>query len=212
MLQGREVRSRDHRHRACERRPAQPIDDPMGGQRTERLVAEDSRQDRRRRAGTIADQLHHPQPPGLAIDPSTNADNPITNTHDHRQIPPSIAGPTSPAYRLGGAAIPTDPADQSSRRRLVTVGETQVVLLRHAYVLPAYQRRGVASMLHDYVERQITGVGQVVVGTYAANYKARRLLEKSGYRLSSDSEAVLRRYYEIPEDRLQSSVTYEKVI
>jgi hypothetical protein len=28
--------------------------------------------------------------------------------------------------------------------------------------------------------------------------------------MSDDSEAVLRRYYDIPEDRLASSVTYEK--
>jgi hypothetical protein len=50
----------------------------------------------------------------------------------------------------------------------------------------------------------------VIVGTYAANHKARALLEKSGYTLSPDSTAVLRRYYAIPEDRLFASVTYEK--
>ena len=49
-----------------------------------------------------------------------------------------------------------------------------------------------------------------IVGTYAANYKARGALEKAGYRLSPDPEAVLRAYYSIPEDRLTSSVTYEK--
>jgi hypothetical protein len=48
------------------------------------------------------------------------------------------------------------------------------------------------------------------VGTYARNYKARGALEKAGYRLSPDSEAVLREYYAIPEDRLRASVTYEK--
>ncbi len=85
-----------------------------------------------------------------------------------------------------------------------------VALFRHAYVLPHRQRRGVASLLHDHLERQTHGVERIIVGTYAANYKARRALEKGGYRLSPDSEAVLRRYYQIPRDRLQSSVTYEK--
>ena len=33
---------------------------------------------------------------------------------------------------------------------------------------------------------------------------------RAGYRLSADPKAVLRHYYDIPEDRLQSSVTYEK--
>ncbi len=87
-----------------------------------------------------------------------------------------------------------------------------VALLRHAYILPDRQRRGLGSLLRAYVEQQIRGVGRIVVGTYAGNYKARSALEAAGYTLSADAEAVLRAYYAIPEDRLQSSVTYEKEI
>ncbi len=83
-------------------------------------------------------------------------------------------------------------------------------LFRHAYVLPERQRQGVAALLHNHLESHVRGVDRIVVGTYAANYKARAALEKAGYRRSSDSQAVLRRYYDIPEDRLASSVTYEK--
>ncbi len=56
----------------------------------------------------------------------------------------------------------------------------------------------------------VQGVDRIIVGTYAANFKARNALDKAGYQPSPDSEAVLRRYYDIPEDRLQTSVTYEK--
>ena len=84
------------------------------------------------------------------------------------------------------------------------------VLFRHAYVLPERQRQGIAGMLHEHLEREVQGVDRIIVGTYAANYKARDALEKSGYQLSQDPAAVLRRYYDIPEDRFQSSVTYEK--
>jgi GNAT superfamily N-acetyltransferase len=84
------------------------------------------------------------------------------------------------------------------------------VLFRHAYVLPHRQRQGIAAMLHDHLEREVHGVDRIIVGTYAANYKAAKALQKAGYRPSPDSEAVLRRYYDIPEDRLKSSVTYEK--
>ena len=87
-----------------------------------------------------------------------------------------------------------------------------VALLRHAYVLPDRQRYGIGSLLRTYIERQIRGVGRIVVGTYTGNYKAREALEAAGYALSADPEAVLRAYYDIPEDRLQSSVTYEKEI
>ena len=84
------------------------------------------------------------------------------------------------------------------------------VLFRRAYVLPERQLQGIAAMLHHHLEREVEGVAKIIVGTYAANHKARAALETAGYHLSPDPEAVLRRYYDIPEDRLQSSVTYEK--
>ena len=87
-----------------------------------------------------------------------------------------------------------------------------VALLRHGYVLPEYQRQGVGSLLMQHLERQIQGVHRVVVGTYAGNSKARGILAAAGYQLSEDSQARLRAYYAIPEDRLHSSVTYEKEI
>ena len=87
-----------------------------------------------------------------------------------------------------------------------------VALLRHAYILPEQQRNGVGSRLREHLENQIRGADRIVVGTYTGNYKARGALEVAGYQVSVDSKAVLRAYYAIPEDRLQSSVTYEKVI
>lgn len=84
------------------------------------------------------------------------------------------------------------------------------VLFRHAYVLAERQRQGIAAMLHMHLEQEVDGVDRIIVGTYAANFKARAALEKAGYQPSPDPEAVLRHYYDIPEDRLQSSVTYEK--
>jgi GNAT superfamily N-acetyltransferase len=97
---------------------------------------------------------------------------------------------------------------------LVAIGGLEHVrdaaLLRHGYVLPEYQRRGVGALLREHLERQVRGVSRIIVGTYAGNFKARGALAKAGYRLSADSEAVLRAYYTIPEDRLKSSVTYEK--
>ena len=87
-----------------------------------------------------------------------------------------------------------------------------VALIRHAYILPEYQRRGVGLELLRYLEGEVRGVDRIVIGTYRANYKARGALEKAGYRLSTDPEAVLRAYYAIPEDRLRASVTYDKTL
>lgn len=87
---------------------------------------------------------------------------------------------------------------------------SDVALLRHGYVLPEHQHRGIGSCLHEHLETQVRGVRRIVVGTYAGNYKAQAALEKAGYRLSPDPAAALRAYYAIPEERLRSSVTYEK--
>ena len=85
-----------------------------------------------------------------------------------------------------------------------------VALLRHAYILPERQHAGIGSRLLAHLEGEVRGARRIIVGTYAGNYKARSALEKAGYRLSPDPEAVLRAYYAIPEDRLRTSVTYEK--
>jgi GNAT superfamily N-acetyltransferase len=86
----------------------------------------------------------------------------------------------------------------------------EAALLRHAYIVPEYQRHGIGSRLQEHLEGQARGARRIIVGTYAGNFKARAALEKAGYHLSPDSEAVLRAYYAIPEDRLHASVTYEK--
>jgi GNAT superfamily N-acetyltransferase len=89
-------------------------------------------------------------------------------------------------------------------------------LLRHAYILPEHQRHGIGLILVEHLERLARrdgathGVRRIIVGTYAQNHKARGALEKAGYRPSADSAAVLRAYYAIPDDRLRTSVTYEK--
>jgi ADP-ribose pyrophosphatase len=85
-------------------------------------------------------------------------------------------------------------------------------LLRHAYVLPDFQRRGIGNQLRRHLEARVRPVARIVVGTYAGNYKARRSLEKAGYTLSADPEAILRQYYAVTEDRVRSSVTYEKTL
>ncbi len=86
-----------------------------------------------------------------------------------------------------------------------------VALLRHAYILPEWQRQGTGSLLAQALEAEVASGVRIFVGTYRANYKARAALEKQGYRECADSEAVLREYYSIPEDRLLASVVYEKL-
>lgn len=87
-----------------------------------------------------------------------------------------------------------------------------VVLMRHAYVLPPHQRSGICAALLAHSEKTLPVPVRILVGTYAANYKARGVLEKAGYRLSPDSENLLRGYYNIPEERMRGSIVYEKAL
>ncbi len=86
----------------------------------------------------------------------------------------------------------------------------EVVLLRHAYVLPRHQRQGIASQLLDHIQEYLPKPVRLVVGTYAANHKARGVLERSGFVLAENSKELLRSYFDIPDDRRRGSVAYEK--
>jgi GNAT superfamily N-acetyltransferase len=95
---------------------------------------------------------------------------------------------------------------------LVAVGGLEhvrdVALLRHGYVLPEHQRSGVGALLREHLEQQVKGATRIIVGTYAGNYKARGALDKAGYRLSADPQAVLRAYSGSTSRRLLARILH----
>jgi GNAT superfamily N-acetyltransferase len=116
------------------------------------------------------------------------------------------------------AARLLDHADQFNTYVARWVHSSDAALLRHAYILPEPQHHGISLRLAEHLksvarhEGAARSVRRIIVGTYARNYKARGALEKAGYCLSADSGTILREYYAIPEDRLRTSVTYEKSV
>ncbi|MFA5028380.1 MAG: GNAT family N-acetyltransferase [Candidatus Methylomirabilota bacterium] len=85
-------------------------------------------------------------------------------------------------------------------------------LIRHGYILPECQRQGIGNLLREHLETEVRGASRIIIGTYRGNFKARRHLEKAGYTPSPNPAFVLRTYYDIPEDRFHSSLTYEKLL
>jgi GNAT superfamily N-acetyltransferase len=81
-----------------------------------------------------------------------------------------------------------------------------VDLIRHAYVRPAWQRRGVgqALMIHLRAGSQ----RPLLVGTWAAATWAIRFYERNGFRLVSEEEKdrLLRKYWTIPARQIEGSV------
>jgi GNAT superfamily N-acetyltransferase len=81
-----------------------------------------------------------------------------------------------------------------------------VTLIRHAYVAPGAQRRGVGGALLDHLLD--AGDGRILVGTWAAAHWAIAFYERHGFELVSGERkaALLRRYWTIPERQIETSV------
>jgi GNAT superfamily N-acetyltransferase len=79
-------------------------------------------------------------------------------------------------------------------------------LIRHAYVRPSCQGRGIGGALLDSLIAQSNGY--LLVGTWAVAVWAIRLYEKHGFRLASQSEKnrLLDTYWSIPDRQRETSV------
>jgi GNAT superfamily N-acetyltransferase len=81
-----------------------------------------------------------------------------------------------------------------------------VDLIRHAYVAPAAQRKGVGGALIRHLLRRASR--RMLVGTWAAAGWAIAFYERHGFELLPRDEAaeLLRRYWTIPERQIETSV------
>jgi GNAT superfamily N-acetyltransferase len=81
-----------------------------------------------------------------------------------------------------------------------------VDLIRHAYVLPSMQGRGVGTALLEQLQRQSTL--QLLVGTWAAAEWAITFYRRHGFELASRERTaqLLRTYWTIPERQIETSV------
>jgi GNAT superfamily N-acetyltransferase len=81
-----------------------------------------------------------------------------------------------------------------------------VDLIRHAYVRPGGQRRGIGAALIGHI-RSLSS-RQMLVGTWAAATWAIAFYERSGFALVTPEEktALLKSYWTIPERQIETSV------
>jgi len=86
-----------------------------------------------------------------------------------------------------------------------------VTLIRHAYVLTAYQRRGLGEKLLKHL-MSLARTATVLVGTWEAACWAVRFYEKHGFTLVSKEEKdrLLRKYWNIPERQIETSVVLKQ--
>ena len=85
-----------------------------------------------------------------------------------------------------------------------------VTLIRHAYVLRKYQRRGIGGRLLKYL-MSLAKDPEILVGTWKAANWAIQFYERHGFSLTSSEEKdrLLRKYWDIPERQIETSVVLQ---
>jgi GNAT superfamily N-acetyltransferase len=94
---------------------------------------------------------------------------------------------------------PIGPARPAGRR------PSTVTLIRHAYVLPDWQRVGVGSTLLQHLVG-LTTTPRLLVGTWAAASWAIAFYQRHAFRLLPDGDLLLRTYWRIPDRQRETSV------
>ena len=80
-----------------------------------------------------------------------------------------------------------------------------VTLIRHAYVLPEHQRQGMGTKLLAHL-KQITRTRRLLVGTWAANSWGIAFYRKHGFKLLPDKDDLLKKYWDISQRQIETSV------
>ena len=85
-----------------------------------------------------------------------------------------------------------------------------VDLIRHAYVLPGSQRRGIGGAMLEHLQRLSTR--RMLIGTWAAADWAIRFYQHHGFELvpTDRTPALLKKYWTIPDRQIETSVVLAK--
>jgi GNAT superfamily N-acetyltransferase len=78
-------------------------------------------------------------------------------------------------------------------------------LVRHAYILPRWQGRGIGRRLLDHIKKA-TRTPRLLVGTWAAAGWAISFYRKNGFELLPDKDELLQRYWDIPPRQIETSI------
>jgi GNAT superfamily N-acetyltransferase len=80
-----------------------------------------------------------------------------------------------------------------------------VTLIRHAYVLPQWQKQGIGHKLLNHLKGLVT-TPRLLVGTWAAAHWAIAFYHKHGFSLLPDKDKLLADYWDIPSRQIETSV------
>lgn len=80
-----------------------------------------------------------------------------------------------------------------------------VTLLRHAYILPKWQKRGIGSKLLKHL-KDLVKTHRLLVGTWADAKWAIDFYKKHGFKPERNKDELLQTYWDIPQRQVETSV------
>lgn len=80
-----------------------------------------------------------------------------------------------------------------------------VTLVRHAYVLPSWQKQGIGSKLLNYL-KGLANTSRLLVGMWTDAHWAIAFYNKHGFNLLPDKDELLKTYWDIPQRQIETSV------
>ena len=80
----------------------------------------------------------------------------------------------------------------------------EVTLIRHAYVLPEYQNRGIGKQLLEHLKK-ITATRELLVGTWRAAHWAIEFYRRNGFTDMPENDRLLSTYWDIPQRQIETS-------
>ena len=80
-----------------------------------------------------------------------------------------------------------------------------VTLIRHAYVLPQWQKQGIGSKLLNHL-KEMVATSRLLVGTWADAEWAIDFYKKHGFSLLPNKDELLKTYWNIPQRQIETSV------
>jgi len=80
-----------------------------------------------------------------------------------------------------------------------------VTLVRHAYVLPPWQKQGIGSKLLNHL-KELANTSRLLVGMWTDAHWAIAFYNKHGFNLLPDKDELLKTYWDIPQRQIETSV------
>ena len=80
-----------------------------------------------------------------------------------------------------------------------------VTLVRHAYVLPPWQKQGIGSKLLNHL-KGLANTSRLLVGMWTDAHWAIAFYNKHGFNLLPDKDELLKTYWDIPQRQIETSV------